>query len=126
MTYSYYPGCTLKTKAKDLDRYARASAAALGIELQDYTGYLSNLGGKVPLASLLELINGAVSVTVDGQENKYESGETALKALTGKYEVASISDLKVELKKPNTIVYAGYETWAQQHKEETGEDVSFF
>ena len=32
MTYSYYPGCTLKTKAKDLDRYARASAAALGIE----------------------------------------------------------------------------------------------
>lgn len=99
---------------------------SLGLELQDYTGYLSNLGGKVPLASLLELTNGAVSVTVDGQENKYESGEAALKALTGRYEVAAISDLKVELKKPNTIAYAGYEAWAQQHKEETGEDVSFF
>ena len=29
MTYSYYPGCTLKTKAKDLDKYARLSAEAL-------------------------------------------------------------------------------------------------
>lgn len=35
MTYSYYPGCTLKTKAKDLDKYARLSAQALGIELQE-------------------------------------------------------------------------------------------
>lgn len=30
MVYSYYPGCTLKTKAKDLDRYARLSAEKLG------------------------------------------------------------------------------------------------
>lgn len=35
MTFSYYPGCTLKTKAKDLDRYARASAEALGITLEE-------------------------------------------------------------------------------------------
>ena len=35
MTYSYYPGCTLKTKAKDLDRYARASAEALGVTLEE-------------------------------------------------------------------------------------------
>ena len=39
MTYSYYPGCTLRTKAKDLDTYARKSAEALGFtleELQDW------------------------------------------------------------------------------------------
>ncbi|MEI3416609.1 MAG: CoB--CoM heterodisulfide reductase iron-sulfur subunit B family protein [Christensenellaceae bacterium] len=35
MTFSYYPGCTLKTKAKDLNRYACASAEALGIELAE-------------------------------------------------------------------------------------------
>lgn len=29
MVYSYYPGCTLKNKAQDLDRYARMSAEAL-------------------------------------------------------------------------------------------------
>ena len=35
MIFSYYPGCTLKTKAKDLDRYALLSAEALGIELRE-------------------------------------------------------------------------------------------
>ena len=35
MTYSYYPGCTLKNKAKDLDAYARSSARALGFELKE-------------------------------------------------------------------------------------------
>jgi len=33
MKLAYYPGCTLRTKAKELDKYARQSAAALGIEL---------------------------------------------------------------------------------------------
>lgn len=33
MKVSYFPGCTLRNKAKNLDRYARESAAALGIEL---------------------------------------------------------------------------------------------
>jgi len=34
-TYSYYPGCTLKNKAKDLDIYAKKSAATLGINLTE-------------------------------------------------------------------------------------------
>ena len=33
MKVSYFPGCTLRTKAKDLDLYARRSAEALGVEL---------------------------------------------------------------------------------------------
>ena len=33
MKVSYFPGCTLRNKAKDLDRYARASMLALGVEL---------------------------------------------------------------------------------------------
>lgn len=35
MKINYFPGCTLKTKAKDLDRYARLSAAALGVDMQE-------------------------------------------------------------------------------------------
>ncbi len=35
MKICYYPGCTLKTKAKDLDRYARLSAKKLGIEMEE-------------------------------------------------------------------------------------------
>ena len=35
MKVSYFPGCTLKTKAKDLDLYARKSALALGVTLEE-------------------------------------------------------------------------------------------
>ena len=35
MKVSYFPGCTLKNKAKDLDRYARLSAEALGVTLEE-------------------------------------------------------------------------------------------
>lgn len=35
MKVSYFPGCTLKTKAKDLDKYARESAEILDISLEE-------------------------------------------------------------------------------------------
>ena len=48
-TYSYFPGCTLKNKAKDLDSYARASAEALGFSLQEISDWQC-CGGEYPLA----------------------------------------------------------------------------
>ena len=36
MSFQYYPGCTLKTKAKDLDECARKSAEALGVPLIEW------------------------------------------------------------------------------------------
>lgn len=50
MIYSYYPGCTLRNKAKDLDAYARASAKALGFELQELEQWQC-CGGVYPLGS---------------------------------------------------------------------------
>ncbi len=35
MKFSYFPGCTLKNKAKDLDYYARKCAEALGVTLEE-------------------------------------------------------------------------------------------
>jgi len=35
MNLSYFPGCTLKNKAKDLDVWARKSAEALGVTLEE-------------------------------------------------------------------------------------------
>ena len=35
MKASYFPGCTLKTKAKDLDLYARKCAEVLGVTLEE-------------------------------------------------------------------------------------------
>ena len=50
MKYSYYPGCTLKNKAQDLDFYARASALALGFELEEVEEWQC-CGGVYPLGS---------------------------------------------------------------------------
>lgn len=50
MKYSYYPGCTLRTKAKKLDDYARAAAKALGIELLEIEDWQC-CGGVYPLGS---------------------------------------------------------------------------
>ena len=50
MKYSYYPGCTLKNKAKDLDVYARRSALALGFELEEIENWQC-CGGVYPLGS---------------------------------------------------------------------------
>lgn len=99
---------------------------AAGIELQDYTGYLNNLGGKIPVSSLLEVISGPVSLIIDGKETAYNTGEEALRNLKDRYEIRSIQGAKIELIKPSSAAYVGYDAWAQQHKEQTGEDVSFF
>lgn len=49
MKICYYPGCTLKTKAKDLDAYARKSAAALGVEMEEIEGWQC-CGAVYPMA----------------------------------------------------------------------------
>lgn len=49
MTFSYFPGCTLRTKAKELDRYARISAEALGFTLDEIPDWQC-CGGVYPMA----------------------------------------------------------------------------
>lgn len=39
MKICYYPGCTLKTKAKELDEYARKSAEKLGVDMAEIEGW---------------------------------------------------------------------------------------
>ena len=50
MTYSYFPGCTLRNKAKDLDDYARKSAEALGFTLEELETWQC-CGGVYPLGA---------------------------------------------------------------------------
>jgi heterodisulfide reductase subunit B len=49
MKFKYFPGCTLKTKGKELDLYARASARALGFELQELADWQC-CGAVYPMA----------------------------------------------------------------------------
>ena len=50
MKYSYYPGCTLKNKAKTLDDYARKCAEVLGFTLEEIENWQC-CGGVYPLGS---------------------------------------------------------------------------
>ncbi len=50
MKFSYYPGCTLRNKAKDLDFYARACAEKLGFSLEELSQWQC-CGGVYPLGS---------------------------------------------------------------------------
>lgn len=49
MVFQYYPGCTLKTRAKELDRKARLCADALGIQLEEIQDWQC-CGGCYPVA----------------------------------------------------------------------------
>ena len=49
MVFQYYPGCTLRTKAKELDRKARLAAEALGVTLSE-TPEWQCCGGCYPVA----------------------------------------------------------------------------
>ncbi len=104
----------------------RDKCDAAGIELQDYTGYLTNLGGRVPTSSLLEVIKGPVTLVIDNEEQTYTTGEEALASLKDRYDVSSVEGAKITLVKFSSAAYPGFEAWAKQHKEQTGEDVSFF
>nr|WP_132247291.1 CoB--CoM heterodisulfide reductase iron-sulfur subunit B family protein [Marinisporobacter balticus] len=50
MKYSYYPGCTLKTKAQDLEKFALDSAKTLGVALQEQKEWQC-CGAVYPLAT---------------------------------------------------------------------------
>ena len=49
MKICYDPGCTLKTKAKELDAYARKAAAALGVEMEEIENWQC-CGAVYPMA----------------------------------------------------------------------------
>lgn len=49
MTYSYFPGCSLKTKGKALDHWGRLSAQALGFPLEELPEWQC-CGGVYPMA----------------------------------------------------------------------------
>lgn len=50
MKYSYFPGCTLKTKAQELEEYALSSAKVLGFELEEQLEWQC-CGAVYPLAT---------------------------------------------------------------------------
>lgn len=101
-----------------------------GLDLQDYTGFLSNLTGRLSLTGLLEAARCPVIINNGNEMNEYADGHEALQYLTDRYVVNSVTanggKLVIDVRENKSEAYAGYEAWLQKHKEETGEEVSYF
>ena len=68
------------------------------IEIQDYTGYFSNLGGKLSVTELLSIISGPVTIDINGVEKIFSSGEEAIQSFTKQYDVKELKgNIKIQL-----------------------------
>ena len=102
MKFSYFPGCTLKNKATELDLYTRASAKALDIDLEEienwqccggaFTGASDEIGTKLSSVRILESAreNGLVTVcsachNVVKQVNSAMANDKALRDKVNRY-----------------------------------------
>ena len=94
MKYSYYPGCTLKNKAKALDAYARASAKALGFEMEEIEDWQC-CGGVYPLGS--DEIATKLS-SVRALNDAKEKGKSGVCILSSKKKKPYLADKKFLLK----------------------------
>lgn len=97
------------------------SKAAEGLEMLDFTGQLSNLSGAVPLSALMEIVQGPLTVSIDGTEKEFSSGLDCLMSLDGEYEVLSINAQKIAIRKAKPD-----DSWMKVYHDQTGQDVSFF
>ena len=78
----------------------KEQADRVGADVQDYTGFFSNLGGRLSLTELMSVVKGPVAVELDGKETRYEDGAAALESLKEKYEVKSIEgDMKIKIER---------------------------
>ena len=103
------------------DERETVNKAAEGLELQDFTGQLSNLSGFVPLSALMEIIKTPLTVYVDGTEMKFADGMECLSSLDGEYEVLSVEANKISIRKAKID-----DSWMKVYQEQTGQEVSFF
>ena len=92
------------------------------IELHDYSGFLKNQSGALPLTDLNRVISGEVRIQYGDQV--FDSFEQAMEALSGRYHVVEITgdNLTIEIEE-NTAAAPDY---TEGGKKENGEDVSFF
>ena len=108
-----------KTLTKE-DR-ERIRKAAEGLEVNDFTGYMSNLSGFLPLTNLLEVMETPITVEVEGKTQTFSSAEECLAALPGEYDVVKVKASSVVLKKRRQD-----DSWMKVYQEQTGREVSYF
>ena len=108
---------------KDLSKEQREHIKEVSddLEMDDFTGYMSNQAGFLPLTNLLDVMDMPVFVSVDGQEQQFTSAEECLATLPGEYDVIRVQATKLVLKKREEDT-----SWRKVYQEQTGHEVSYF
>lgn len=108
---------------KDLSKEQRdyIKQVSEGLEMDDFTGYMSNQAGFLPLTNLLEVIDMPIVVDVEGKEQQFNSAEECLSALPGEYDVIKVQATKLTLKKREEDT-----SWMKVYQEQNGREVSYF
>ena len=114
MNYSYFPGCTLKNKATDLEKYARISAEALGFTLEEIPDWQCCGGeypmGKDEIASKLSSVRALASAKDAGKDlvTLCSACYNVLKQVNNDVQTDEIVDFKVNnYLKEDDIEYHG-------------------
>ena len=94
--------------------------AELDIEVQDYTGYQNNMAGRIPLATLLSVSSGAVTVVNGNERRVYTSPDAALNEIPDRMDIERIMNPEIVLKKPEE---SNWNAWAEAYSSTTGQDV---
>ena len=76
-----------------------AAEAASDVCIKDYLAYLSDLPGHLPLNALIGVMDGPVTVVVDGAERVYDNIQQCMTVIGDKFEVKGIGGARVELKR---------------------------
>ncbi len=108
---------------KDLSKEQRdhIKQVSEGLEMDDFTGYMSNQSGFLPLTNLLDVMDMPIVVDVDGKEQSFASAEECLSTLPGEYDVVKVQATKLILKKREEDT-----NWMKVYQEQTGREVSYF
>lgn len=114
----------------ELRRKIREACQKSSIEVQDFSGYLTNDSHEVTLKKLMEYACGPVEIKIDGKVQNYQNGEQALMAYPGKYEVkqiyANADVVGVEIAHKTVILNDTNEDWVKDTEDKSGEEISFF
>lgn len=115
---------------EDVRRQIRQQCQGIGVEVQDFSGFLNNDGNGMSLRRLMERIAGPVEIRLEGDVRRFDNGEQALMALPGTYEVKTLSArenlLVAEIRSRTVILNNTNEDWVRDTEDKTGEEISFF
>lgn len=85
------------------------------MEFHEFTGYFSNLGGKLSVTELLAVIHVPLTLEINGKEHRYDDGEAALASLTERYSVSEIDGKALKLVLRNQKKMTAKESLAQAY-----------